>query len=469
MPDVTDEIDEMVRAAAKAHEGLAGADYFDGLSARVLARLESRQDEVSMMSDTTKDADKGEGLAGEGRASASGAPGPSDDSGLHDMKALAHTAKLRIRRTTSQHDAYDDSLVTSSTSGLRAVALPVQAQVVALPDLPRTAAATDIEARAEAAEAAGVTPIHAATAKRGKAIWFIGGGVLAAAAVVAIIVGGGGSKQDAVRDQQVAAGAPAQGTAGAPAAQGPGATGEMTPPAAVAAGTGAPGPAAGETAAKPAGAGDSPPDGTTVAADKPLAADRGGGTGDRREPRTDKGAGGSKAETGKPDATATGGAAGAGAASARKGGADKATAAGDKGVKAPGGGGGGAAAGGGDQSIEDLLNQASGGAQKPSEGGGGGGGAVKPEKTALDGKDIKAGMSSVAGKAQGCFDQHGVAGHVKIKATVDPSGKVLKADATGDFAGTPTGGCVAAAVKTASFATWTGAPMTVSYGFTLVE
>ena len=87
----------------------------------------------------------------------------------------------------------------------------------------------------------------------------------------------------------------------------------------------------------------------------------------------------------------------------------------------------------------------------------------------LDGKDIRSGMGAVARQAQGCFDQHGVAGHVKIKATVDPSGKVTKADAQGEFAGTPTGACVAAAAKSASFPAWTGAPMTISYGFTLTE
>jgi hypothetical protein len=117
--------------------------------------------------------------------------------------------------------------------------------------------------------------------------------------------------------------------------------------------------------------------------------------------------------------------------------------------------------------MEDLLAAASGGAQKPTEGGDTGAG--KPEKTGLDGKDIRSGMGAVSKQAQGCFDQHGVAGHVKIKATVDPSGKVTKADATGEFAGTPTGSCVAAAAKSASFPEWTGAPMTISYGFTLTE
>jgi hypothetical protein len=58
---------------------------------------------------------------------------------------------------------------------------------------------------------------------------------------------------------------------------------------------------------------------------------------------------------------------------------------------------------------------------------------------------------------------------VKVKATVDPSGKVIKADATGDFSGTPTGACVAGVARTASFPAWTGGPMTVTYGFTLQE
>ncbi|KAB2885630.1 MAG: AgmX/PglI C-terminal domain-containing protein, partial [Kofleriaceae bacterium] len=132
------------------------------------------------------------------------------------------------------------------------------------------------------------------------------------------------------------------------------------------------------------------------------------------------------------------------------------------------GGGGAAPKGGvGGDSMEDLLAAASGGAQKPTQGGDSG--AAKPEKTGLDGKDIRSGMGAVAKQAQACYDQHGVAGHVKVKATVDPSGKVTKVEAQGAFAGTPTGSCVAAAAKSASFPEWTGAPMTISYGFTLTE
>ena len=79
-------------------------------------------------------------------------------------------------------------------------------------------------------------------------------------------------------------------------------------------------------------------------------------------------------------------------------------------------------------------------------------------------------MSAVAGAAQACYGANGVAGHVKVKATVAPSGSVTKVDATGEFAGTPTGSCVAAVVKAgASFPAWDGAPMTVNYSYTLNE
>jgi hypothetical protein len=122
-----------------------------------------------------------------------------------------------------------------------------------------------------------------------------------------------------------------------------------------------------------------------------------------------------------------------------------------------------------DKSLEALLDEAGGSSPKPA----GGSATVEapkgPEKTKLDGRDIKTGMSAVASRAQSCYDQHGVIGHVKVKATVDPSGTVVKADATGEFAGTPTGGCVAAVARTASFPAWTGGPMTFTYGFTLQE
>jgi hypothetical protein len=455
---MTDEIDDMVRAAAKAHEGLASADYFEGLAARVLVRLErdeSFASEVSMMSDTPPSKDTSTSGSGGDEAHR---PGPSDDSGLHDMKALAQTAKRRIsRRITSQHDAYDESLLSSSHSGLRAVALPVSAQVVSLPEVPGARPGSDSEATAAGATATGaaVTPIGAAAErKKRKAMWLVGGGLLAAAAAAVVIVAGGGSKQDgddasgpvAIRGESAAA----QTTGAAPAcgapALAPGAVGggeAMAPPAEPTE----------IAAADPSAAEDRAAAGKLEEKlqDKEAAKEaRGDGGGSVAPPPTDKPrkVDGKDVKPGGPGTPA--------ADKVKKPGADKG-AAGDKPAPTTG-----------DQTIDDLLNAASGGAQKPTTGGGGGG-EVKPEKTSLDTKDIKAGMGAVAGKAQSCFDQHGVAGHVKIKATVDPSGKVTKADATGEFAGTPTGACVAGHVKGTSFASWTGAPMTINYGFTLQE
>lgn len=450
---MTDEIDDMVRAAAKAHEALAGADYFDGLEARVLARLErdeSFASEVSMMSDTPPSKDSTTGGDEARRA------GTTDDSGLHDMKALAETAKRRIsRRITSQHDAYDESLLSSSHSGLRAVALPVSAQIVSLPEAPSARAGSDGEAtasRATASDVGSVTPISAAAEKKkSKAMWLVGGGLLAAAAAAVVVMGGGGDKKP--DPGGVVASAEGERAAAAGAAPATGSAVALPAPAAI----------GGEPLAQPV----APPP-AEIAADSNADSDKGGAKLEERAQEKEaakqaRGDGAAAPLADKPkkttdgkDAAKAGPGAGTAAPPADKSQGKKPTPA-DK-----------PAATTGDQTIDDLLNAASGGAQKPTEGGGGGGEA-KPEKTALDSKDIKAGMSSVAGKAQSCFDQHGVAGLVKVKATVDPSGKVTKVDATGEFAGTPTGACVAGHVKSASFASWTGAPMTINYGFTLQE
>ncbi len=461
---MTDEIDELVRAAAKAHEGLAGADYFDGFSAKVLARLdrhESFASEVPMMSsDTPPSKDSKAGGDEPPRT------GNTDDSGLHDMKALAETAKRRIsRRITSQHDAYDESLLSTSTGRLRAVALPAAADLVSLPDLPvatplgRTRSEGESAATASASEGAAVTPIGAAgERKKSKGVLVLGGVVLAAAAAAVFVVAGGGDKQTK-RDEAPALAAKEERAAATGAAPATGAAVAMeaapaAPPSAVAEGV------AQIAAADPQAPEADKAEAGKLREEEKSARVRGADSGSSATPPADKGR--------KDDAKATagGGAPGAGPSDKpKKPGAGDKAAGGDKaGGGAPAGGGGGA------QDLDDLLNAASGGAQKPTDSGGGdSGGEVKPEKTRLDTKDIKAGMSAVAGKAQSCFDQHGVAGLVKVKATVEPGGSVTKVEAVGEFAGTPTGSCVAGHVKGATFATWTGAPMTISYGFTLQE
>jgi hypothetical protein len=120
------------------------------------------------------------------------------------------------------------------------------------------------------------------------------------------------------------------------------------------------------------------------------------------------------------------------------------------------------------KSLDDLIDEAAGGsgAKKPA-----GGDAVKAtlDKKELTSSDIRTGMSSVSKRAQACFDKFGVSGTVGIKAVVAPSGQITKVAATGAFAGTPTGECVAAAVSNVSFPAWDGPPMTINYSYLLSE
>jgi hypothetical protein len=100
---------------------------------------------------------------------------------------------------------------------------------------------------------------------------------------------------------------------------------------------------------------------------------------------------------------------------------------------------------------------------------GDGGKAKTPTKTELTSKEIRAGLGAINGKAKACYDKYGIAGTVKVRLTIDPSGNVSKASASGDFAGTPTGDCVAAAVKSASFPTWDGAPVSTTHVVLLAD
>lgn len=112
------------------------------------------------------------------------------------------------------------------------------------------------------------------------------------------------------------------------------------------------------------------------------------------------------------------------------------------------------------KSIDDLLAAA--GAAP-----GGGDDEIKPEKKSLTSGDIKGVMVGYKGKAQGCYDKHGVSGNVTVKLSVTPDGKVKSSSATGSFAGTPTGECVSKLVSGATFPAWDGAVMTVNFTYLL--
>ncbi|MBE7450282.1 MAG: hypothetical protein HS111_15700 [Kofleriaceae bacterium] len=161
-----------------------------------------------MMSDT--DNDRPRAAAPPPGLDASSRPAErSEDSGLHDIKSLARSTKQRIsRRITSQHDAYEESLLSSSQSGLRAVALPAPAQVVSLPELPATAAAA---APSVATAGADVTPLASPRAGRSKTVWYVAAGAVLAAAAAAVVVltSGGGSGSGS--SDQVATGSTARG------------------------------------------------------------------------------------------------------------------------------------------------------------------------------------------------------------------------------------------------------------------
>jgi hypothetical protein len=105
-------------------------------------------------------------------------------------------------------------------------------------------------------------------------------------------------------------------------------------------------------------------------------------------------------------------------------------------------------------SLDALLNDAAPrAANRPKvqdedkRGGSGGGDSAGPlSKTAL-----VAGLNGVRPKVGACYNQFKVPGTAMVNVVIGKSGKVTSATVTGKFAGTPTGTCVEAAVKTASF------------------
>jgi hypothetical protein len=105
-------------------------------------------------------------------------------------------------------------------------------------------------------------------------------------------------------------------------------------------------------------------------------------------------------------------------------------------------------------SLDDLLNNAAPkAANRPKvsdddgKKAGGGGESAGP----LQQHALVAGFNAVRPKVGACYNQFKVPGTAMVNVTIGKSGKVSKAEVTGKFAGTPTGQCVEAAVKTASF------------------
>lgn len=83
----------------------------------------------------------------------------------------------------------------------------------------------------------------------------------------------------------------------------------------------------------------------------------------------------------------------------------------------------------------------------------------------LERNDIQAGFRRIKGRVSACFDKYKVPGLVMANTTIAGTGKVSAVAISGKFKGTPTGRCVAAAVRTARFAKFSGVPMKIPYPY----
>ena len=398
-----------------------------------------------------------------------------EDSGLHDIRSMASSTKMRLSsRRITQPPVVDDDILASSSAGWKAVALPEPARMVSLPEIAAEAEVTErpaerkskkelkaerasakkIATEAVAVETSAPTPVAQAAsvaaaqvsapatesaplafnparfskpAGKSKAGLYSAIGLgLAAAAGVGWYVSTQMTSSSKNASEQVAMNAPA--AEPTPVAATPTASQPAPPPA----------PAAVEE--KPAdtvatGMGDGKADeaGAAIAAD------------DEPTRRAGKGAPKAKKDENKVVIDLD-----SGPKRAEPKDKDKAK---EPEVKAE------PKSGEGEPSFDQLLKEAGVQEKKPEK--------PKLDKKSLSGADIKAGMGSVASKAQACFN--GTQGTAIVKLTVAPSGQVEKVKVTGVFAGTPVGACVEAAVRGAKFPAWDGGPQSFGYSYLLAE
>ncbi len=66
-----------------------------------------------------------------------------------------------------------------------------------------------------------------------------------------------------------------------------------------------------------------------------------------------------------------------------------------------------------------------------------------------------------------CHDRYGVPGTAQVYVELAPTGRVKYVEVRGDFADTPSGECVAAAVRDAQFPQFRREAMQIHYSFSL--
>lgn len=382
-----------------------------------------------------------------------------EDSGLHDIRSLASSTKLRLssRRSTQNPVMTEDDVLASSSAGWKAVALPEPAKMVSLPELASLPSKAEVEAidrdarakaKAEAkakkaadkeasAAAAAVTEaapsaspaLEAATSAaslpaigsriaaqqtggRGKLYALVGVGLAAAAGAVLFVA--------LDKKEDTSSSLAYESKPSAPLKQ--------------RVATQLPDPAPAAIEAEPVAAAGAAVEEIVEPAPPPPADDK------ADDEKADRGA--KKAKVHKVEIRDT--------PKQEKDPEPPPPPKKDEGKK-PGEEG--------EPSFDALLKEAGVSEKK----------VVKPklDKKSLSGSDIKKGMGSVAGKAQGCYQ--GTQGTAAVKLTVAPSGQVEKVKVTGVFAGTPVAACVEAAVKSASFPPWDGGPQSFGYSYLLAE
>lgn len=395
-------------------------------------------------------------MGNELKSTVSNQPRVTEDSGLHDIKSLAASAKNRIsaRRSTTQPPMDDDAILATASASFKAAALPEPARLVSLPNpgyvapLARAPRATNSEAvfggeavfgapTPAASVATNTTDGNSVTAARvntpfpqptvdvGTTAKAAGSKRIAIGGIAAVVVAGGAFAAVKLTAKNTAA--PTSVAAVAPAAT------DSTAASAVP----APTPTKVEPAIEPL---------PTVAPIEeppvPVAAHATSELPKNAKKPDSKAEGKAESKNVEPKA----------AAPAVEPKAAEPLAVAPKADKKDG-----------DQSLDDLLREAGVDTAAKKE--------AKPtlEKKELSRDDIASVMKSKTGAAVACYGKTGTSGTVGVRLSVSPEGKVTKAVATGSHAGTPAGDCVVDAVKNATFPPWDGRPATVTYQYLLSD
>ncbi len=442
-------LDDDIRDACAALDRAVPDDYFDTLGGRIEARLDSADLEGEAMGPnmTTDGGKKNDMPPPAGQPAAK----REENTGLHDIKAMATSTKKRISRRMSTESDHEESLLASASSAsLAAVVLPEPGK-----DKEHYADEGSVTPRAAAASAVGLTAAETERSS-GMPLWIYGvaGAAVAAAAIIFFVVRSGHEKTTEVAQSEAATGTAA-------AAPQP----EETPATAPTASS-IPEPAADQAGDKDVAPPAEDPNGSETPADQGSSADTdlqasNAATPPPAAPVPAKQDNAERRSSRSRHSSSHASSSSSSKSSASRAAAPRATSHTSKSKPK---------SSDGKRSLDDLLNEASGGAvansdvaaaDKPAE-------AKKaPSKTELSRSDITTGMRKISGRVSACYGKFQEAGTVMVKVTIAADGHVSSASATGKFKNTETGLCVSQAVEKAKFPAWDGKDRHINYPFLL--